>query len=107
MCEMSAASGPVNVLPLRSTFGLAGSKMLLRVMASPPVEGPRPPGAAAGPDDPNPEILRFVHQPTGFLAETGHIVLLRPDRYVAAVIPLDRLAVQSARLEALVAATFS
>lgn len=60
-----------------------------------------PPDGAAGPDD-----LRFVIQPTGFLAETGQIVLLRPDRYVAAVIPLDRLAAQSARLEAMVAATF-
>lgn len=60
-----------------------------------------PPEAAAGPDD-----LALVHPPTGFLAETGQIVLLRPDRYVAAVIPLDRLAAQSARLEALAAATF-
>lgn len=60
-----------------------------------------PPEAAAGPDD-----LALVHPPTGFLAETGQIVLLRPDRYVAAVIPLDRLAAQSAQLEALAAATF-
>jgi len=60
------------------------------------------PGAAAD----GPDTLRLVHPPTGFLAETGQIVLLRPDRYVAAVIPIDRLAGQSARLEALVASTF-
>lgn len=61
-----------------------------------------PPDAAAGPD-----ILRLAHPPAGFLAETDRIVLLRPDRYVAAVIPLDRLAEQSARLDALVTATFA
>lgn len=60
-----------------------------------------PPDNAAGSGD-----LRLAHPPTGFLAETDRIVLLRPDRYVAAVIPLDRLAEQSARLEALVASTF-
>lgn len=61
-----------------------------------------PPDAAAGPD-----TLHLTQPPTGFLAETDQIVLLRPDRYVAAVIPLDRLAQQSTRLDALVAATFT
>jgi len=62
-----------------------------------------PPGAAepSGPDD-----LRLAHPPTGFLAEPEQIVLLRPDRYVAAVIPVGRLAEQSERLAALVAASF-
>ena len=54
-----------------------------------------------GPDD-----LRLAHPPTGFLAEPEQIVLLRPDRYVAAVIPVGRLAEQSERLAALVAASF-